>query len=274
MKNLQNWNDFKKVDESKVNEGGHSFDKIASDIYNKLKNDKNWEDKAKKMIHDYTTERSEVSDIMGMLRGEDYFDTGEIDLEESKKVPDGITKGLTKIAGKSFNLSKQELDEMEYSLIEDGEFESPEETIDFIISYCLKIVGKGSKFQVGSQNFKVEAKEYLDKNESVVSEGKISDKLIKNAREGKKIVESYATKLETDFNNLKKDLYKKQEEAAKIANSKQILDMGREVLDERLDELKKLIDEVVFYCTAGSGSFAEFVGDDDEDSLSVYDNED
>jgi hypothetical protein len=65
-----------------VNEGGISYDVIASNVYREVKNKKDWEILAKKKIELYTKDKSIVSDIMNMLHGKDYFDDGTIEFDE------------------------------------------------------------------------------------------------------------------------------------------------------------------------------------------------
>jgi len=62
-----------------LHESGISLDSIADYLYGKLKSDKNWEKKAKTELKLMNIDNTNLKNIMNMLRGEDYFDIGEIE---------------------------------------------------------------------------------------------------------------------------------------------------------------------------------------------------
>ena len=63
-----------------LNEGGISYDTIASKIHQKLgsKPGRNWIDDAKKEIRKYMLNDEEADEVLQILASEDYYDTGDI----------------------------------------------------------------------------------------------------------------------------------------------------------------------------------------------------
>jgi len=73
MKHIKTFKSF-------LNEGGIGYDTIADEVYSKVKQyGSNWETHATKMLKTYDLSKNEFEDILNMLRGEDYFDTGEFE---------------------------------------------------------------------------------------------------------------------------------------------------------------------------------------------------
>lgn len=64
-----------------LQENGIGFDVIVDTIYNELKNDPEWEEKAIRALEEYGIGTDDQIDILNMLHGEDYFDDREIELE-------------------------------------------------------------------------------------------------------------------------------------------------------------------------------------------------
>ena len=60
-----------------LNESGIGFDAIADEIFSKFQNDPNWEVEAKKFLDGMMLQQDEITDILNMLRGEEYFDSSE-----------------------------------------------------------------------------------------------------------------------------------------------------------------------------------------------------
>ena len=60
------------------NANGLSYDSIAKQVYDKVKNKRDWEKDAEKALKFFHLAKDEETEIMNMLRGEDYFDTGDI----------------------------------------------------------------------------------------------------------------------------------------------------------------------------------------------------
>lgn len=108
---------------------GHDVDSILDSVYKKLKRDRNWESKAKGMLRKWTRDKNKIKDMMNDLRGEKYFDTGDVEFQANyeKLIFEAISQ----------HKSSKDLDEYKKELKQHDWY--------YQMSDDMRVVTKGSK---------------------------------------------------------------------------------------------------------------------------------
>lgn len=87
---------------TQLNESGIDLYDVANDFYNSYKNDPSWESQVEEYVKEWDLDPESISRVKAMLHSEEYFDNGQLELNENKKyMKQSINeiKRMNKLAG-------------------------------------------------------------------------------------------------------------------------------------------------------------------------------